>query len=149
AQAAARVTSASALRRCVRRDDRLGVLVTVELYGLLVCPVSWSHHWIWCVPAMIWLAHGPCRRGPLSRVALALWALVTVTRLVPRLIGAEDRLAHPSPYPQVLAWPGSVYAVCAVLTFLALALEPARAEKRTGVPDPERSRSRPHPAVLS
>jgi alpha-1,2-mannosyltransferase len=98
---------------------------------------------------MIWLAHGPHRRRPLSRAALALWALVTVTRLVPRLIGAEDRLAHPSPYPQPLAWAGCVYAVCAVLTFLAPALGTARADEQARDPGPERSRSRPHPAMLS
>ncbi|MGV9350001.1 glycosyltransferase 87 family protein [Streptomyces spiralis] len=142
------LAAAWALHRRVRRRDLLGVLVTVELYGLLVCPISWSHHWIWCVPAMIWLAHGPGRRRPLCRIALALWALVTVTRLVPLLIGAEDRRAHPGPYPELLAWPGSVYAVCAVLTFLALALGPAREERRAGVPGPERSRDLPHPRVL-
>ncbi|MEU6478704.1 glycosyltransferase 87 family protein [Streptomyces sp. NPDC047017] len=122
------LAAVAALRGAVRRDDRLGVLVTVELYGLLVCPVSWSHHWIWCLPAMIWLAHGPHRHRPLSRAVLALWALVTVTRLVPRLTGIEDRLAHPLPYPAPLAWPGCVYVLCAVLTFLALAPAARRPE---------------------
>lgn len=125
-----------ALRGALRRNDPLGLLVTAELYGLLVCPISWSHHWIWCLPAMIWLAHGPCRRRRLSRVTLAVWAVVTVTRLVPRLVGAEDRLAHPSPYPALLAWPGCVYAVCAVLTFLALAPGTARSPRRETLPGP-------------
>jgi len=115
------LAAAWALRSCLRRGDLLGALIAVELYGLLVCPISWSHHWIWCVPAMIWLAHGPCRARTLSRVTLAVWALVTVARAVPRLTGVEDHLARHDPYPALLAWPGCVYAVCAVLTFLALA----------------------------
>nr|BFD81059.1 mannosyltransferase [Streptomyces sp. Xyl84] len=125
------LAAAGALRAALRRDDPLGVLVTVELYGLLVCPVSWSHHWIWCLPAMIWLAHGPHRRHTLSRLALVLWAAATGARLVPRLTGVEDRLALPGPYPWPLAWPGCVYVVCALLTLLAL----ARTARGTRPPD--------------
>ncbi|MGV9255350.1 glycosyltransferase 87 family protein [Streptomyces sp. NPDC003697] len=118
--------AALALRSAVRRQDPLGVLVAVELYGLLVCPVSWSHHWIWCLPAMIWLVHGPHRESRLARVTLVVWALAAGGRLVPQLIRAEDNLARPSPYPALLAWPGSVYVVCAALTLLTLASRPAR-----------------------
>ncbi|MFJ5152106.1 glycosyltransferase 87 family protein [Streptomyces sp. NPDC088353] len=132
-----------ALRSAARRHDLLGVLVAVELYGLLVSPVSWSHHWIWCLPAMIWLAHGPLRGRLLSRVALAWWAVVTVARVVPFLIGAEDHLVHPGAYPALLAWPGCVYAGCAVLTLAAVALRPA-GHDRPVLADgkvPERDRS--------
>lgn len=115
------VALVGALRAGLRRHDLLGVLVAVELYGLLVSPVSWSHHWIWCLPAMIWLAHGPLRGRPLSRVTLGLWAVVTVARVVPALIGAEDHEVHPGAYPALLAWPGCVYAGCAVLTLAAVA----------------------------
>ncbi|MEU6405080.1 glycosyltransferase 87 family protein [Streptomyces sp. NPDC046985] len=136
------VAAVCALVRCARREDRLGLLVTVELYALLVCPISWSHHWVWCVPAMIWLAHGPGRRRPLDRAVLAVWALVTVTRLVPRLVSVEDRLSRPTPYPALLAWPGTVYAVCAVLTFLALAAGSAPDEDEIPAPEPMRRRAR-------
>ena len=132
--------AACALWRAARRHDRLGVLVGAELYGLLLCPVSWSHHWIWCVPAMIWSAHGPARRRPLRRLTLAAWTLATVTRLVPLLIRAEDGLPHPSPYPALLAWPGCAYALCAVLSLLALATVPAP-HPHTGRPADVR---RPH-----
>ncbi|MDF3299004.1 glycosyltransferase 87 family protein [Streptomyces tropicalis] len=128
------VTAATgwAVGAAVRRGDRLGILVAVELYGLLVSPVSWSHHWIWCVPAMIWLAHGPHRRRPVALAAFAAWAAATGARLVPLLIRAEDGLPHPDPYPAPLAWPGSVYAVCALLTFAALASGPVRDSAAAG-----------------
>ncbi|MGW1255484.1 glycosyltransferase 87 family protein [Streptomyces sp. NPDC002513] len=124
------VLAAGALWSAVRRHDLLGVLVTAELYGLLVSPISWSHHWVWCLPTMMWLAHGPGRRRMLHRVTLAAWALATVGRLIPLLIRAEDRLPHPSPYPALLAWPGTAYAVCAGLSFLAIAASPDRAPGR-------------------
>ncbi|MER6123551.1 glycosyltransferase 87 family protein [Streptomyces sp. NPDC001795] len=117
-----------ALWNAVRRQDLLGILITAELYGLLVTPISWSHHWVWCLPTMIWLAHGPARRRLLSRVALVAWAITTVGRVVPLLIRAEDGLPHPSPYPALLAWPGAAYAVCAVLSFLAIGAGPEAAD---------------------
>ena len=40
------------------RTGSAGLLV-VELFGLLLSPISWTHHWVWLVPLMIWLLHGP------------------------------------------------------------------------------------------
>lgn len=114
------VLAAHALWSAVRRHDLLGILITAELYGLLVSPISWSHHWVWCLPTMIWLAHGPGRRRGLHRLTLAAWTLATASRLVPLLIRVEDRLPHPSPYPALLAWPGTAYAACAVASLVAI-----------------------------
>lgn len=38
-----------------RAADFRGVLVTA-LVSLLVSPISWSHHWVWCVPLLVGLA---------------------------------------------------------------------------------------------
>ncbi len=27
--------------------DRLGSLLVVQLFGLLISPISWTHHWVW------------------------------------------------------------------------------------------------------
>ncbi|WP_265565966.1 glycosyltransferase 87 family protein [Streptomyces hygroscopicus] len=118
------VLAARALWQAARRHDLLGILVTAELYGLLVSPISWSHHWVWCLPAMMWLAHGPARNRLPGRVALVAWALVTAARLVPLLIHREDGLPRPGPYPALLAWPGAAYAACAVLTFVVITTAP-------------------------
>ncbi|MFF3402794.1 glycosyltransferase 87 family protein [Streptomyces sp. NPDC002659] len=109
-----------ALWAAVRRGDRLGVLITVQLAGLLLSPISWSHHWIWCVPAMIWLAHGPARRRLLSRITLAAWTLATVSRVVPHLTRIQENLASGAGYPVQLALFGWVYALCSVLTLIAV-----------------------------
>lgn len=39
-------------RTLLARQEPLA-LVCVALFGLLVSPVSWSHHWVWVVPAII------------------------------------------------------------------------------------------------
>ncbi|MFC9095907.1 glycosyltransferase 87 family protein [Streptomyces sp. NPDC057072] len=121
ALALATALASCALWNAVRRRDPLGVLVTAELYGLLVSPISWSHHWVWCLPAMMWAAHGPERHRLLGRVVTAAWLAATATRLVPFLIRMEDGLPHPTPYPAPLAWPGTAYAACAVLSLAAVA----------------------------
>nr|WP_238420390.1 glycosyltransferase 87 family protein [Streptomyces taklimakanensis] len=37
--------------------------VTVACTALLISPVSWSHHWVWCVPAVLLLGSEALRRG--------------------------------------------------------------------------------------
>jgi alpha-1,2-mannosyltransferase len=41
---------------CARAGDHLGGVVAGATTGLLVSPVSWHHHWVWCVPALVLLA---------------------------------------------------------------------------------------------
>ncbi|WP_244905272.1 glycosyltransferase 87 family protein [Streptomyces agglomeratus] len=38
------------------RGERAGAVVACTGTALLVSPVSWSHHWVWCVPAVLFLA---------------------------------------------------------------------------------------------
>ena len=47
----------------------LGRLLVVELFGLLLSPISWTHHWVWLMPLMIWLFHGPLRATVVARDA--------------------------------------------------------------------------------
>ncbi|HEY2695908.1 MAG TPA: glycosyltransferase 87 family protein [Pseudonocardiaceae bacterium] len=37
-------------RRLHRRGETLGALLVTAFCGLLVSPVSWTHHWVWLVP---------------------------------------------------------------------------------------------------
>ncbi|MFV2119133.1 glycosyltransferase 87 family protein [Streptomyces sp. Act-28] len=38
------------------RGDRPVAVVACAVTALLVSPISWSHHWVWCVPALVLLA---------------------------------------------------------------------------------------------
>jgi alpha-1,2-mannosyltransferase len=64
---AAGVAVASAASR--RGLELLGV-VLCGVTGLLVSPISWTHHWVWCVPALALLA--TCRNRMLRAAGLAL-----------------------------------------------------------------------------
>lgn len=60
-----------------RSSEMLGVLVCAST-GLLVSPVTWTHHLVWIVPAIAWLAAAPDRprRGMAwaTGAALLFWA---------------------------------------------------------------------------
>src|SRR5262249_30727143 len=42
-----------AMRRALRADEPMLAVICVALFGLLVSPVSWSHHWVWVLPALL------------------------------------------------------------------------------------------------
>ena len=42
-----------AARRVLKADQPVLALVCVALFGLVVSPVSWSHHWVWALPAVL------------------------------------------------------------------------------------------------
>ncbi|WP_202515056.1 glycosyltransferase 87 family protein [Streptomyces sp. SID161] len=64
-----------ALAARARRDSH-GILLTA-FTALLICPVSWTHHWVWCVPLLaVLLAEGRTRTAALVAVvftARTMW----------------------------------------------------------------------------
>ncbi|OBF52314.1 glycosyltransferase 87 family protein [Mycolicibacterium monacense] len=42
-----------AARRVLRADEPVLALVCVAMFGLVVSPVSWSHHWVWSLPTVL------------------------------------------------------------------------------------------------
>ncbi|OBJ49771.1 glycosyltransferase 87 family protein [Mycobacterium sp. 1423905.2] len=65
-----------AMRRVLRAGEPLLAVVCVALFGLVVSPVSWSHHWVWMLPAVLVTAVLAWRR---RNVALAVLSVVGVT----------------------------------------------------------------------
>jgi Glycosyltransferase family 87 len=50
-----------------RRGDWLGAAAVTGTTGLLVSPISWTHHWVWILPALVVLMRGGVR----TRIAAA------------------------------------------------------------------------------
>jgi alpha-1,2-mannosyltransferase len=97
------------------RRDRLGSLLVVQLFGLLVSPISWTHHWIWLVPLMIWLLNGPWRMRPGARVLGWGWLALTLVG-VPWLLSFAQPTIWQIGRPWYLAWAGLVYIVATLAT---------------------------------
>lgn len=117
--------------RALARGDRLGTLVIVELLGLLVSPISWSHHWVWVIPMLIWLLHGPFGAMLGSRILAGYWLLTT-------LIGAPWILSFLQPSiwqisrPGVLSWLGTVNVVGAIGVYVYVAYAGRRMKREAG-----------------
>jgi alpha-1,2-mannosyltransferase len=133
--------------RALGPDDRLGTLVVVQLFGLLVSPISWAHHWVWVVPMLVWLVYGPLaeRRG--TRVIAACWAIGTLVG-VPWLLGwAQDSIWDIS-RPAILSWLGAanVIGALAVYAWIIHAGRTQRSAEPVTVPPASRSDGRePNP----
>lgn len=42
-----------AMRRVLRANEPMLAVTCVALFGLVVSPISWSHHWVWILPAVL------------------------------------------------------------------------------------------------
>ena len=120
--------------------DRLGSLLVVQLFGLLISPISWTHHWIWLVPLMIWLLEGPWRTRPGARVLGWGWLALTLVG-VPWLLSFAQPTIWQIERPWYLSWAGLVYIVASLATLAWIAATGAsRGSRRSRAPaeHPER-----------
>lgn len=60
------------VRRLHRRDQALAALLTTAFCGLLISPVTWTHHWVWVVPLCLLLGYRAIHRKPATNVLLIL-----------------------------------------------------------------------------
>ncbi|MGH3969475.1 MAG: alpha-(1-2)-phosphatidylinositol mannosyltransferase, partial [Mycobacterium sp.] len=64
-----------AMRRVLRAGEQALAVICVALFGLMVSPVSWSHHWVWVLPTLLVTAVLGWRR---RNVALAVISAVGI-----------------------------------------------------------------------
>jgi alpha-1,2-mannosyltransferase len=62
------------MRGALKANQVTSALLLNAVAGLLISPISWSHHWVWAAPALLtWLATiPPSRRRPPAFAVLAL-----------------------------------------------------------------------------
>jgi alpha-1,2-mannosyltransferase len=114
-------------------SDRLGAIVVVQLFGLLVSPISWTHHWVWLIPLMIWLLHGPMREELGARILGWGWLALTVVG-VPWLLSFAQPTIWVIPRPWYLAWAGLIYIVATLATLAWIASTGSRRWSRCPEP---------------
>lgn len=69
-----------AMRRVLQAGEATLAVICVALFGLMVSPVSWSHHWVWALPTLLVTAVLGWRRRNIALgvvtaagVALMVW----------------------------------------------------------------------------
>lgn len=75
-----------AARRALRAEQPVLALIGVAMFGLVVSPVSWSHHWVWALPTVLVTAVLAVRLrhaalGAVSAIGLALMVWTPITLL--------------------------------------------------------------------
>lgn len=121
--------------RALDATDQLGRLIVVELFGLLLSPISWTHHWVWLVPLMIWAIHGAGRALRGARIVGWGWLALTVVG-VPWLLSFAQPTIWQISRPWYLAWAGLIYTVAAMATLIWIA---ATGGRGPGAPPVERA----------
>jgi len=99
--------------------DDLAALVATAVVGLLVSPVSWSHHWVWAAVAGMWLVPRLREWRWPGRVAVVVGLLLFV---------APPHWALPKQHNRELDWAlwqhvvGNEFVWCALALLVALAV---------------------------
>ncbi len=103
--------------RALEPEDRLGTLIVVQLFGLMISPISWSHHWVWLLPTVLWLVYGPLRAVAGARVIAGFW-VATMLVGVPWVLSFFQDSIWTISRPGVLAWLGAVDVLGVVVFYL-------------------------------
>lgn len=116
------VLATYACHRLASTGDDLAAVTVLAAGSLLISPISWTHHWVWVVPAMVVLA----RRG-------ARWAVVVVSLLMflPPMWAATGDPLHLSTLGQVFA---SAYVVMGALYLVGMTWVVHRGKAPTAQP---------------
>ncbi|REK88324.1 DUF2029 domain-containing protein [Streptomyces inhibens] len=112
--------------------DTWGVLCT-SVTALLVSPISWSHHWVWCVPLLIALA-AHTRRHPWRRALLAAVTLAFTVRTMWIVPHAGDLDLHFSWWQLPLAAPYPLLGLALLGALMWWTRQTADAEGSPGAP---------------
>ncbi|WP_372341705.1 mannosyltransferase [Nocardia sp. CC216A] len=102
--------------RALGPDDRMGTLVIVQLFGLMISPISWSHHFVWLLPTVLWLLYGPLRAAAGARLLAGYWLVTTIVG-VPWLLSFAQPDIWTIPRPAGYAWLGAVDVVGVLVLF--------------------------------
>jgi alpha-1,2-mannosyltransferase len=108
-----------ALRAAVRAKDTLAGVLSVQYFTLLVSPISWSHHWVWMVPTVLWLLYGRVAGQRAALVTATVW-LVAVSGYVISILLAIQPSIWTIPHPWYAALLGWVYPACGMVTLIVI-----------------------------
>ncbi|WP_436758378.1 glycosyltransferase 87 family protein [Streptosporangium sp. V21-05] len=111
-----------------KKAGELAGITACAVVGLLVSPVSWPHHWVWCVPLLVlWAQRAQRVDAPLEKAGVGfLWLIF----LLPGYITLATLFIYPSHVGTWLTALMGSYPLSGLLTLLALAIYFGRSDWR-------------------
>jgi alpha-1,2-mannosyltransferase len=100
--------------RTVHKPDPVLAMVIIGAVGVLLSPTSWSHHWVWIVPALLAMA------GELVRTHSPGWLIATAVTIATFSAGMHNFL--PKGDGRELAWTASEHLLGDSYVLLTLVL---------------------------
>ncbi|WP_440099886.1 glycosyltransferase 87 family protein [Streptosporangium sp. H16] len=103
-----------------KKAGEIAGITACAIVGLLVSPVSWPHHWVWCIPLLVlWAQRAQRVDATLEKVGVGfLWFIF----LLPGYIALAILLIYPSHAGMWLMLLTGSYVLSGLLTLLALAV---------------------------
>jgi alpha-1,2-mannosyltransferase len=121
-----------------RRGQEMAAILICALTGLLISPVSWTHHWVWVAPALVVLADQamsprnlPASRPERWRRWLAITVIVAVIGVFSGVLWAEPASVtqgHGMTGPEQLV--GDLYVLAGLVSLSVIAVLMAHARRR-------------------
>ena len=108
-----------------RRGYRMAGFGCCAATGLLASPISWTHHWVWAVPVLVWLITAAWRRRS------AAWALAAATAAV--VFSDYTPLpwpGHPADPARMIA--SDLYVLFGLAALAAVGVALARSQRNPG-----------------
>jgi alpha-1,2-mannosyltransferase len=127
---------------CLKADDRAAAFLAVQFTGLLISPISWSHHWVWVLPLLLWCLFGPRQRLTPVRVLTVVWLVATCSYVVSILISFQY-IDQPASRPGWQSGLGVIYPLLGIVTLVILGVVSRRAT--VGAPGAPSSRQESAP----
>jgi alpha-1,2-mannosyltransferase len=113
-----------AVRRVLKAEQPVLALICVAMFGLVVSPVSWSHHWVWVLPAVLVTGILGYRR---RNVALGVVAATGIALMVwtPIALMPEHQETAASLWRQLVGGSYVWWAIAVIIVSGTMSLRPA------------------------
>ncbi|WP_006240878.1 glycosyltransferase 87 family protein [Mycolicibacterium tusciae] len=113
-----------AVRRVLRAGQPVLALICVAMFGLVVSPVSWSHHWVWVLPTVLVTAVVAYRQ---RHVALAVVSAAGIALMIwtPISLMPEHQETSASLWRQLAGGSYVWWAVAVIIVAGTVSLRPA------------------------
>ena len=107
-------------RRVLKAGQPMLALVCVALFGLVVSPVSWSHHWVWALPAVLVTAVIAFRQRSAALGAVSAIGVLLMI-VMPYALLPEHRESAEPVWRQLIGGPYLWWALAVVIVAGAVA----------------------------